>query len=169
MDKKRLGCATSIKGLHRWWIRIFFYIIDIIISNALILHKEGAKLSGKNINDMTIKEFKQSLIESYCKDEFFGKSQVGITHNLFRSLSKSRRRCAYCSVVGNIERRTHMYCLGCGSSRDDHLYYCSPATGRDCFAISHGIASRPLHRHMMEKMKAKKMYRTKKSMRKSYA
>ena len=168
-DKRRLGCATSIKGLHRWWIRIFFYIIDIIISNALILHKEGAKLSGKDISNMTIKDFKQSLIELYCKNEFSKKTEVKMKHNLFRSISKNRRRCAYCSVVGNKERRTYMYCLGCGSSRDDYLYYCSPVTGRDCFAISHGIANVPLHHQMMEKMESKKMYRTKKSMRKSYA
>ena len=126
-----------------------FYIIDIIISNALILHKEGAQLSGKNIDNMTIKEFKQSLIESYCKNDFFGKTEVQITHNLFCSVSMSRRRCAYLSVVSNKERRTHMYFLGCGSSRDDHLYYCSPATGHDCFAISHGIANAPLHQKMI--------------------
>ena len=42
-DTKRLHCSSAIMGQNRWWLKIFFNLLDIGTSNALVLHNEYLK------------------------------------------------------------------------------------------------------------------------------
>ena len=37
-DMRKLHVQMNVFGLHRWWVRIFFYLLDVGTSNAMILY-----------------------------------------------------------------------------------------------------------------------------------
>ena len=53
-DMRRKHCNSTIMGLHRWWLKLFFYLLDVGTSNALVLYRE----TGAN-NKINLVEFKK--------------------------------------------------------------------------------------------------------------
>jgi hypothetical protein len=43
-DMRRLHCNSTIMGQNRWWLKLFFYLLDVGTSNALVLYNESCKL-----------------------------------------------------------------------------------------------------------------------------
>ena len=42
-DMRRLHCNSTIMGQNRWWLKLFFYLLDVGTSNALVLYNESMK------------------------------------------------------------------------------------------------------------------------------
>ena len=58
-DMRRLHCNSTIMGQNRWWLKLFFYLLDVGTSNALVLYKLA---KGVDTNLMSIVEFKWELV-----------------------------------------------------------------------------------------------------------
>ena len=128
-DMRRLHCSSSIMGHKRWWLKLFFYFLDVGTSNALVLYKEAMKDEAKK---MTIVKFKSVLIES-----FVGSTLVEVPetskqmHQPVRV--EGRHRCAHCALY-SMQCQTRYICDLCG------VPLCCSGNGRretSCFAAAH--------------------------------
>jgi DNA polymerase III epsilon subunit-like protein len=148
-DMKRLHCSSLIMGQNRWWLKIFFYLLDIGTSNALVLHneflKQEAATNSKDYTPMNIVEFKKQLVE-----ELVGRSVVG---NMEKSDDQDphlhiavriqgaygRAKCANCALMSR-SRRTRYQCAICG------VPLCVMGSGKinesDCFTMAHESEAR---------------------------
>jgi Transposase IS4 len=131
-DMRRLHCNSTIMGQNRWWLKLFFYLLDAGTSNALVIYNESMK--GKqepfNIADYKIKVV-EALVGGKLKDG--GDDTACAEHAMVSIASGERQRCSYCAATG-LYHRTRYMCEGCG------VPYCSIGsgkTGQDCFAIAH--------------------------------
>jgi len=43
-DMRRLHCNSTIMGQNRWWLKLFFYLLDVGTSNALVLYNKSARI-----------------------------------------------------------------------------------------------------------------------------
>ena len=129
-DMRRLHCNSTIMGQNRWWLKLFFYLLDVGTSNALVLYNEAVSESQR----MNIVEFKAKLIETFVGVKFGIGGPVGhqeVVHVPQRS--NSRNICAYCALF-SLYRRTRFRCAGC------EVPLCSLGSGhvdKDCFTICH--------------------------------
>jgi hypothetical protein len=151
-DMRRLHCNSTIMGQNRWWLKLFFYLLDVGTSNALVLYKEATK--PKN-DKMTIVEFKTKLVESFQGEKLrITAPKADEVHTMEKT--NARHICAYCSLFSQ-RRRTRFRC----SHPTCKVPLCSvgAATGRvgeDCFALCHdnqGIRSAVVKKY--EAMKKK--------------
>ena len=129
-DMRRLHCNSTIMGQNRWWLKLFFYLLDVGTSNALVMYNESV---GEDLR-MNIVEFKAKLIETFVGIKFGVGRPIGhqeIVHVPRRS--NSRNNCAYCALF-SLYRRTRFHCAGC------EVPLCSLGSGhvdKDCFTICH--------------------------------
>jgi hypothetical protein len=73
-DMRRLQCNSTIMGQNRWWLKFFFYLLDVGTSNALVLYNEyrRMKLKGDECSKpMNIVDFKKQLVA-----DFIGKDKM---------------------------------------------------------------------------------------------
>ena len=137
-DMRRLHVQTNIIGLHRWWVRLFFYLLDVGTSNAMILYS-----STKNDNEVNLASFKRALVWHFVGDMLSTPVSPANTeqrHLLVRISDEEdlRSMCTYCSMVDRQRHRTRYKCAFC------HIPLCSQASGkrdRDCFALAHETPS----------------------------
>ena len=118
-------------GLHCWWLKLFFYLLDVGTSNALVLSRE----EGKN-NNINLVEFKKKLIYAFVGPKIVGICETVTEHKMVRIQDTSHYQCSYCSLFGKTSKRTRYKC--CHSTCN--MLLCSVGTGRteqDCFALSH--------------------------------
>jgi len=40
-DQTRLHCNSRIKDLHRWWLKLFFYQLDVGTSNVMVVYNQA--------------------------------------------------------------------------------------------------------------------------------
>jgi hypothetical protein len=60
-DMRCLHCNSTIMGQNRWWLKLFFYLLDVGISNALVLFSESKRIQKeKTLNTV---QFKMKLVE----------------------------------------------------------------------------------------------------------
>ena len=57
-DKKRLHANCTIMGSNRWWLKLFYYNLDVGTANALILYNLAVHSDKKNYLNIT--EFKKN-------------------------------------------------------------------------------------------------------------
>jgi hypothetical protein len=65
-DMRRLHCNSTIMCQNRWWLKLFFYLLDVGTSNALILYHELAKMlrrTDETYTPINIVDFKMQLVE----------------------------------------------------------------------------------------------------------
>ena len=64
-DMRRLHCNPTIMGQNWWWLKLFFYLLDVGTSNALVLYNESLKIRSQTglYSPMNIVDFKLQLIE----------------------------------------------------------------------------------------------------------
>ncbi|KAG7373124.1 transposase IS4 [Nitzschia inconspicua] len=60
-DMRRLHCHSTIMGQNRWWLKLFFYLLYVGTSNALVLYNEA--MNGKQ-EPYNIVDFKNKVIEA---------------------------------------------------------------------------------------------------------
>ena len=139
-DMRRMHCNSTIMGLHRWWLKLFFYLLDVGTSNALVLYREAGINEGvdhtTNQFDINIVEYKKKLILNLVANEIVGIDEPVVDHRMERIEGDSRYQCSYCSLFGEEKRRTRYKC----SHPECNMPLCSVGTGRtdqDCFSLSH--------------------------------
>ena len=131
-DMRRLHCNSTIMGQNRWWLKLFFYLLDVGTSNALVLYR--LSMIDKPESKLNIVDFKIKIIQSFVGTritDISTSSTVTVKHELNRS--NQRHMCAYCGLFG-FKKRTRYKCAGC------HVPLCSMGTGRttsDCFTLCH--------------------------------
>jgi hypothetical protein len=138
-DMRRLHCNSTIMGQNRWWLKLFFYLLDVGTSNALVLYKEATK---PNNAKMSIVEFKSILVESFVGNKLglAPERNLELAHTLIQIGNDTRRICAYCALFGETNKRTRYRC----SHPDCMIPLCSPASGQapvDCFTECHANES----------------------------
>jgi hypothetical protein len=64
-DMKRIQCSSSIVGQGQWWLKLFFYLLNVGTGNALVLYNEQLKIctQGKEYKRWDVAQFKLQLIE----------------------------------------------------------------------------------------------------------
>ena len=142
-DMRRLHCNSTIMCQNRWWLKLFFYLLDVGTSNALVLYNESAKMrtpTNGTYTPMNIVSFKMQLVEGLMGrwlDSEAGQPEV-VEHVPVHIQGGVRSRCAYCALLSRT-RRTRYKCVGCG------VPLCSIGNGKveeDCFAQAHESAER---------------------------
>lgn len=143
-DMRRLHCNSTIMGQNRWWLKLFFYLLDVGTSNALVLHNYTRS------SPMTIVEFKMTLVNGFIGERMRGIPEVIVQHLPTRS--DGRYRCAYCSLFNRM-KRTRFRC----SAPCCQLPLCSVGTGsagEDCFTLCHG--NKAIHKAVLDKFESMK-------------
>ena len=126
-DMRRLHCNSTIMGQNRWWLKLFFYLLDVGTSNALVLHNFTKE------SHMSIVEFKTCLVKAFMGDRL-----QPIPHSLVEHVplrTKGRFRCAYCSLFNRMKHT----CFRC-TAQCCRLPLCSVGLGgsdQDCFTLCH--------------------------------
>ena len=112
-DMQRLHCSSTIMGQNRWWLKLFFYLLDVGTSNALAIYNEEMK--GKQ-DPLNIVEFKTRLVEflqgQKMRDIAREQDKV-IKHAMVKLPGNNRQRCSYCALTGT-HSCTRFMCEGCG-------------------------------------------------------
>jgi hypothetical protein len=131
-DMRRLSCSSTIMGQNRWWLKLFFYLLDAGTSNALVIYNEAMKGKREPCNIVDFKaKVVEALVGAKLKDDTGGTAEV--EHKMIPIQNGERQRCSYCSMKGG-HSRTRFMCEGCC------VPYCSIGsgkTGKDCFALAH--------------------------------
>jgi DNA polymerase III epsilon subunit-like protein len=135
-DMRRLHCNSTIMGQNRWWLKIFFYLLDVGTANSLVLYREAIAQtpSAEDDSKITIAEFKKKLIMGLVGPRLAMVHRPIATHELVRTTR--RHNCAYCALNSIVPRRTRYKC----GHPDCNMPLCSMGTGKtetDCFALSH--------------------------------
>ena len=128
-DMRRLGCNSTIMGLHRWWLKFFFYLLDVGTANALVLYRYTTK------DDINIMQYKRKLIQVWVSDRISGVTRSIADHCVIRNSNNTRLRCVYCAVMGKF-KRTRFRC----KHPQCAIPLCSVGSGTttmDCFALAH--------------------------------
>lgn len=126
-DMRRLHCNSTIMGIHRWWLNLFFYMLDVGTSNSLVLYRESGGM------DTNIVEFKKKLVLNFVGTRIEDIERPIVEHQLVRMCDNSRLGCAYCSLFC-FDKRTRYKCQSCD------VPLCSVGSGRsefDCFSLEH--------------------------------
>ena len=103
-DMRRLHCNSTVMGLNRWWMKIFFYLLDVGTSNALVLFRESQK---SNIN---VVEYKKQLVNLLIGSRLSTIEAPIVQHKLVRVEGDKRLSCAYCSAFFTNSKRTRYIC-----------------------------------------------------------
>ena len=92
-DMRRLHCNSTLMGQNRWWLKLFFYNLDVGTANALVLYRAAIES-----NDMNIAAFKEKLVLGLVgsRIEDVSKGPINATHELV--LTDKRRKCVYCAL-----------------------------------------------------------------------
>jgi hypothetical protein len=130
-DMRRLQCNSTIMGQKRWWLKLFFYLLDVGTSNALVLHNEARK----PLPPINIAEFKKLIVDHFVGDRIVGSTNAEeeTQHIAVKTDNSARLSCAYCSLHGQ-SSRTRFMCYAC------KIPLCCPGNGRsssDCFKKAH--------------------------------
>ena len=76
-DMGRLHCNSTIMGQNRWWLKLFFYLLDVGTSNTLVLYNLGQEMIP-NIPKppINIIDFKLQLIQQLVEDKIEGTAKA---------------------------------------------------------------------------------------------
>jgi Transposase IS4 len=55
-DQCQKHCDSTIMGQHRWWLKLFHYLLDVATANALVLYNEAMNTK------INVKDFKKKLV-----------------------------------------------------------------------------------------------------------
>ena len=91
---QRMHSTTSLMGQNRWWLKLFFYLLDVGTANALILFRLSMK--GTTNEKMNMLEFKKKLLTRMLGTKILDVyPHVESNHELVRCADK-HHLCTYC-------------------------------------------------------------------------
>jgi Transposase IS4 len=153
-DMRRLHCNSTIMEQHCWWLKLFFYLLDVGTANALVLYREAMnnETTNKTTTKITIVEFKAKLVNMLVGNKI---SKPVVLEPTVHEMIRTHRRhiCTYCALFSKVTR-TRYKCIV--PSCD--LALCGVSNGRsesDCFAKAH--ATKEMHQACLEKKQAMKL------------
>jgi hypothetical protein len=135
-DMRRLHCNSTIMGQNRWWLKLFFYLLDVGTSNALVLYNLGREMIPNNPKPpINIVDFKLQLIQQLVEDKIEGTATTNDNeeHVPIHVENNMRKRCAFCALMSQASR-TRFVCSVC------EVPLCCIGNGRidkDCFTMAH--------------------------------
>jgi Transposase IS4 len=147
-DQRRKHCDSTIMGQHRWWLKLFYYLLDVATANALVLCNEAMQ------SKMNMKDFKKKLVLYFVgtKLEVVPRPFGHDVHELV-----ARYKCVFCE-----KSRTSFSC----GNVNCRLPLCSARQKRglvkqDCFSLAHHDESirfecKKRHGEMIHKTNIKK-------------
>lgn len=121
------GAYTSQVRSHKWWHRLFYFLLDTSVVNSYVIYKAICeRLVQKPLERM---DFQLLLAEDLCKPWMVRRgclSHFRLTHRAVHSLIQiaSCRKCRFCFST----TRTNLSCLQCGGV---HLHM------GECFRLTH--------------------------------
>lgn len=118
---------------RRWWLKIFYYLLDAAIVNSYILYKESLKKNNPSAKPLTALQYRSELANNLIGTFTFRKksgpppkktalSSVG----LHLPIKGTYRRCVLCSSSKKKQTRSNLICQ-----------MCKVALCKDCFAPYH--------------------------------
>ena len=125
---RRLHCNSTIMVLNRWWLNLFFYLLDVGASNAMVIHRE----SWLGIT-MNIVDFKKALVLNLVVNKIQRIPEIIVENQLIRMHDNQWFGCEYWSLFSK-NKRTKFKCKACD------VPLCSVGTGKsdcDCLSLSH--------------------------------
>jgi Transposase IS4 len=136
-DMCQLHCNSTIMCQNRWWLKLFFYLLDVGMLNALVLYNKSSKMRITNgtYAPMNMVDFKMQLVEGLVGrwiDSQSGQEQV-VEHVPVHIQGGICSQCAYFSLLSRTGQ-TRYKCIGCG------VPLCSIGNGKvedNCFAQAH--------------------------------
>jgi hypothetical protein len=133
-DQHQLHCNTTIMGQNHWWLKLFFYLLDVGTANALILYRLGIDDDKINLPEFKLKVI-YGLLGSKHEAVVKAPSTPKDDNEHKPGTVSGRFCCAYCALYSTYSR-TSFKCManGCG------IPLCCVGHGkaeRDCFNIVH--------------------------------
>ena len=120
----------------KWWRKVFFWMLDMVVVNSYIIHKQTQNETKKYITHLEFRrELIQSLIEDIHAPRFSPASEASLersspTTHLLTKRSK-RRDCHVCSDRSEKGER-HLTLYVCATCTDN-----PPLCPNQCFSIYH--------------------------------
>jgi hypothetical protein len=159
-----LSCNSNIMGGKRWWLRLFFYNLDVGTLKARVLYNKQLKVEADNNGTeyipMNIVQFKMKLVEDLAGKRIHNllhgspeDEETMTEHRCIQIPNGAQARCAYCSS------RTTYQCIGCG------VPLCHMGNGQvkyDCFREAHETEDRRemvLAKYLQMQMKNSRLIR----------
>ncbi|CAJ1968104.1 unnamed protein product [Cylindrotheca closterium] len=146
-DQRRLHAETRLHGLRRWWIRIFFYYVDVGIENAGILYCAAKKIPRKEWPNLL--ELKKQLVYHFMGSRIFAvehglppadENSILPAHHIEKRYAQkkgrdSRRKCTLCLANGKYSKAGSV-CAGCELGNGCCLPFCVEVD-RNCWRLFH--------------------------------
>ena len=130
---RHLHCSSTIMGQNRLWLKLFFYLLVVGTSNALVLYNEAMK--GKQY-PLNIVQYKTAwlveLLVGQQLEELARDGEEHVEHAMVKLSVCDRQRCSYCALTGK-------HCCTCFMCQGCNVPFCSISsgkTGKDCFAMA---------------------------------
>lgn len=145
-----MACYSISQKSRRWWLKIFYFLVDASIVNSYILYKTTLKLSNNREKPLTHlifrKQLADQLIEKFSSRPKKGrKPELMITKNKMYKKANGKgiavtqlinvgnhlpvkgtsRRCAYCSTK-QAPKKSQIMCRAC------EVNFCL-----ECFSVFH--------------------------------
>ena len=124
------------RKLIKWWRKVFFWMLEVLINNAHVLYKLHTSTTQK----LTMKEFRRELAVQLCQDVVRAEPHPIRRHDQtleslcgrhFAEKSKKRRDCRVCSNKnrGGQRRLVNTFCAICS----DKPFLCIG----ECYKVYH--------------------------------
>lgn len=134
-DMRRLHCNSTIMGQHRWWLKLFFYLLDVGTANSLVLYREA--MDNDATRNLSIVDFKKQIVHTIIGERV--QKTIKLTddeniHKLTKYEGPTDRRytCVVCAIMSKKTKTRyicqHVECM---------MPFCTPQYG-DCHAKAHG-------------------------------
>ena len=149
-DMHQLHCNSTIMGQNRWWLKLFFYLLDVGTSNVLVLYKLAKK---PDADAMSIVKFKELLVQSFVRSRLDPVPDHVCLPEHLPVKAIGRFRCVHGALFSK-KSCTRFRC----SAPDCRLPLCSlgsSVVGQDCFTLCH--ANDTIHRAAKVKYEAMKV------------
>ena len=120
-DMRWLHCNSTIMGQHHWWLKLFFYLLDVGTSNSLVIFKLA---KGHEVSNMSIVEYKEEIVKALLGPRLLEIPKSLVKHSPIKTEGRKRNRCAHCALFSRV-RRTRFHC----QAPDCQLPLCSVGVG----------------------------------------
>ena len=145
VDQTRTLYSTACRS-RKWWTYLFWFLIDICISNANILINESpnhqllTKTGAPRKRSMLEfrKQLTYELINNYCDGRKRGRTVEPDIHGggHYPKHAGKKRRCTYCKLI-NRKPRVREFIFACKGCSDFQRHFCSSVPRRVLGKVPH--------------------------------
>jgi Transposase IS4 len=130
-DMRRMHCNSMLMGQNPWWLKLFFYLLDVSVGNANVLYNEV-----RGNKDCNMVEFKEKLVMYYVGSRI---TTVPAALPKVHEITKCEGcyLCAFCALF-SVRTRTRYKCNVC------NIALCMVGLHgkeKNCFSLCHASES----------------------------